>query len=53
MSALPSVLISNEGTGKNQVQPDQESVGDATVLLDCFSAKKSLNNSDRCVGALS
>jgi len=53
MSAFLSVLISNEGTGKNQLQPGKESMGDATVFSDCFSAKKSLNNPDRCVGALS
>jgi len=29
------MLISVEGTGKNQLQPGQESVGDAPVLSQC------------------
>jgi hypothetical protein len=39
-------------TGKNQLQPGQESIGDATVLSNFF-VKKSLTNTDWCVGALS
>jgi hypothetical protein len=31
---MPSLLIS-VGTGKNQMEPDQESVGDAPLLSHC------------------
>jgi hypothetical protein len=32
---VPSVLISVEVTGKNQLEPDQECMGDALVLSHC------------------
>jgi len=35
-SAVPSVLISLEGTGTNELQPDQESMGDAPVLSHSY-----------------
>jgi hypothetical protein len=47
------MLISVEGTGKNQLEPGQESMGDASVLSNSFFAKKTLNKTDRCAGALS
>jgi len=31
-SAVPSALISGKGTGKNQVEPGQELMGDAAML---------------------
>ena len=48
-----SVLNSLEGTGKNQVQPCQESMGGCSSVATLFFAKKSLNKIDRCAGALS
>jgi len=46
------MLVSLERTGKNQLEPGQESMGDSTVLSLCF-AKKSLAKTDRWAGALS
>jgi hypothetical protein len=34
-SAFPSVLISVDGRGKNQLELGQESKGDAVLLPDC------------------
>ena len=47
---LRPILNSFQVTGKNQLQPDQESMDDATVMS---RDNKSLNKSDRCAGALS
>ena len=35
-SAVPSMLISFEETGKNQLEPDEERMGNAPVLPRCF-----------------
>jgi hypothetical protein len=48
----PSLLNSDKGTVKNQLESAQESMGDFTLLLPCF-AKKSLTKTDLCAGALS
>ena len=45
------MLILVEGTDKNQLQPGQESMWDATVLSYCST--KSLTKTDRCAGELS
>jgi hypothetical protein len=34
-SAIPSLLISVQGMGKNQLEPSKESMGDAPVLSHC------------------
>jgi len=39
-SAVPSMLISVEGTVKNQLQPGQESVWDSPVLWHCSLLRK-------------
>jgi hypothetical protein len=46
------MLILVEGTGKNQMQPGQESTGCSSVVT-LFLAKKSMTKTDRCAGALS
>jgi len=50
-NAVPSLLNSDEGRVKNQLEPGQESMGDSTVLSRCF-AKKSLAKIDRYAAAL-
>jgi len=50
-NTVPSLLISNEGTGKNQMEPGQENVGCSNVVI-LFLAQKSLTKTDRCAGAL-
>ena len=47
-SAVASMLISVEGTGKIQLQPGQENMGDAPVSSLFFALKKSLNKTERC-----
>jgi len=42
------MLISVEGTGKNQLDPGQEGLGDDPML-----SHRSLTENDRCAGALS
>jgi hypothetical protein len=42
------MLISVEGTGKNQLEPGQGTIGDVVTM---FFAKKSLIKTDRCAGA--
>ena len=44
------MLISAEGSDKNQLELGEESMGDAAVLSHCF-AKKSMTKIDRCAGA--
>jgi len=46
------MLISVEGTDKNQLEPGEESMGGSTVL-SLYFANKSLAKTDRCHGALS
>jgi len=45
------MLISVKGAGENELEPDQESMGDISVLS--HFAKKSMTKTDRCTGALS
>jgi len=45
------MLISAEGSGKNQLEADEENVGVAVVLSHCF-AKKSFTKTDQCAGAI-
>ena len=45
------MLSSVEGSGKNQLQPGQEGMGDAPVVT-LFSAKKSLTKTNQCAEAL-
>jgi hypothetical protein len=53
-SDVPSVPISVDGTGKNQVEPGKESTGDAPVLSHCLLIKKkSLTKTIWFAGALS
>jgi len=47
------MLISIEGTGKNKLQPGQESMGGCCIVVTLISPKKSLNKTDWCAGALS
>ena len=47
------MLISVEGTGKNQLQPSQESTGGCSNAVTLLFGKKSLTKTDRCAGALS
>jgi hypothetical protein len=47
------MLISVKGTGKNQPETRQESMGDAQVLPRCSILKKSLTKINWCAGALS
>jgi hypothetical protein len=52
-SNIPSMLISVEGTDKNELQSGQESMGHAPGTVTLFSAKKFLTKTDWCAGALS
>jgi hypothetical protein len=45
--------ISVEGTGKNQLKTDQESMGGCSVVVTLLFAKKYLTKTDRCAGAFS
>jgi len=47
------MLISLEGTGKNQMEPGQESMGNAPVLSHCSFARKCLTKTNWDAGALS
>ena len=47
------MLISLEGTGKNRLEPDHESMGKCSSVVTLFFSKKSLTKTDRCAGALS
>jgi len=47
------MVISIKRKVKNQLEPGQESMGDAPVLSYCnFLKKKSLTKTDQCAGAL-
>ena len=52
-SAVLSILISFKGTGENQLQPGQESVGDTPVLSHCYLIRNPTTYTDWCAGALS
>ena len=52
-SAIPSMLISVDGTDKNELQSCQESTGHAPGTVTLFFAKKFLTKTDWCAGALS
>ena len=52
-SAIPSVLISVEGTDKNELQLCQESKGHAPGTVTLFFATKFFTKTDWCAGALS
>jgi hypothetical protein len=52
-SAIPSMLISVQGTEKNELQSGQESMGHTPGTVTLFFAKKFLTKTDWCAGALS
>jgi hypothetical protein len=47
-SPIPSVLISVEGTDKNELHSGQESMGHAPGNVTLFFAKKFLTKTDWC-----
>jgi hypothetical protein len=47
------MLISFKVTGKNQLRPGEESVGDAPVLSHCFLLRNIWKKNYQCAGALS
>jgi hypothetical protein len=47
------VLIPLEGTGKNRLEPGQESIGKCSSVVTIFFSNMSLINTDRCAEALS
>jgi hypothetical protein len=53
ISTIPSMLISVEGTDKNDLQSGQESMGHAPGTVTSFFAKKFLTKTDWCAAALS
>jgi len=47
------MLIAMEGTGKNQLEPGQESMAGCPVFVTSFFATKSMAKTGRYAGALS
>ena len=52
-NVVPSILISVQGTGINQLESGQENMEGWSNVVTFFSAKKSLTKADWCAGALS